>query len=264
MIHIVLPAYNEAASLGPLLARIRGAMARASSEYRVIVVNDGSTDPTLEIAKREAAIMPVMIVDHGRNRGLGEALKSGLVTASGDARDDDTIVTMDADDTHPPDLIARMVGRLEEGNDLVIASRYQQGAQEIGLGPYRKGLSRGASFLLRTLFPMKGIRDYTSGYRAYRASILKAAVARYGDRLIEESGFSCMVELLLKLRRLGIRCEEVPLVLRYDQKGGASKMRVVRTIRRYLVVMTRNVIQQLPWTFLSVPLRQTKVPSGTR
>jgi dolichol-phosphate mannosyltransferase len=111
---------------------------------------------------------------------------------------------------------------------------------------------------------MKGVRDYTCGYRAYRASTIKDAVTRYGDRLIEESGFSCMVELLLKLRRLGIRCYEVPLVLRYDQKGGVSKMRVIRTIRRYLVVMTRNLVQQFPWTFLSVPLREKKAPSGTR
>jgi dolichol-phosphate mannosyltransferase len=239
-------------------------MDRASFEYEVIVVNDGSTDQTLEIAEREKSAMPLLVVDHGRNRGLGEALKSGIVTASGHAEDQDVIVTMDADNTHPPDLISSMVMKVADGYDVVIASRYQNGAQEVGLGLYRKGLSRGASLLLRTLFPMKGVRDYTCGYRAYRASTIKDAVTRYGDRLIEESGFSCMVELLLKLRRLGIRCYEVPLVLRYDQKGGVSKMRVIRTIRRYLVVMTRNLVQQFPWTFLSVPLREKKAPSGTR
>jgi dolichol-phosphate mannosyltransferase len=264
VIFIVLPAYNEAGSLGGLLTRINEAMALASLEYEVIVVNDGSTDRTLDIAERQQAAMPLSIVDHKRNRGLGEALKSGLVMASAKARDQDIIVTMDADNTHPPELIARMAEKIGEGYDVIIASRYQGGADEVGLALYRKALSRGASLLLRALFPMKGVRDYTCGYRAYRASSLKEAVSRFGDRLIEESGFSCMVELLLKLRRLGIRCYEVPLVLRYDQKGGASKMRVIRTIRRYLVVMARNLFQQFPWTFLSVPLRETKAPSGTR
>ena len=240
-IYIILPVYNEEGALDRLLTRIRSAMAAMSADYTVIVVNDGSADRSAEIARRRWVGMPLDLVDHERNRGLGEALKSGLLRAGSLARSDDVIVTMDADDTHPPDLIAAMARRIDEGSDVVIASRYAGGAQEVGLSARRKVLSRGASVLLGALFPMAGVRDYSCGYRAYRAPVIRTALERYGPALVEERGFACAAEVLLKLRRLGVRVSEVPLVLRYDQKKGASKMRVGSTISRYWVLVVKSL-----------------------
>lgn len=242
-VYLVLPAYNEEGSLPPLLSRVKASFAASAVPYHVIVVNDGSVDRTLEIARQHTAHMPVTVVDHVSNKGLGEAIKSGLFHAAAVAEPGDVIVTMDADNTHPPDLIPAMVARLVEGHDFVIASRFVRGGQQIGLRPHRKLLSRTAGLLLKVLFPFPGVTDYTCGYRAYRTAAIKRAIDAYGPALVQERGFSCFVDVLLKLRRLHARACEVPLVLRYDFKQGASKMRIARTIGRYLGLIGRNLVQ---------------------
>jgi dolichol-phosphate mannosyltransferase len=241
MIYIILPAYNEEKSLATLLYRIRSAMEVRSLECTIILVNDGSQDNTLDIAQRQSQLVPMEIINHEQNRGLGEALKSGLVRASKIARDQDAIITMDADNTHSPDLIKSMISRLGDGYDCVIASRYVSGGEEIGLSLYRKVLSRGASALVKTVFPISGVRDYTCGYRAYKGAIIKEAFETYGSMFVQEEGFTCMVEVLLKLRKLAANCCEVPLTLRYDYKDSPSKMRVARTIVRYFVLTVQNL-----------------------
>jgi dolichol-phosphate mannosyltransferase len=90
------------------------------------------------------------------------------------------------------------------------------------------------------MFPIRGVRDYTCGYRAYRASALRQAVDHYGDRLVTEQGFSCMADVLLKMRRLPLVMGEVPLELHYEERGDGSKMRVLRTIRQTLLLIFRR------------------------
>jgi len=230
MVIITLPAFNEEATLSTLLERIRESMEENDIEYRVIVVNDGSTDGTGEIVDRMREAMPLTRIDHELNRGLGEAIRTGLFAAIEGATDRDLIVTMDSDNTHTPGLIARMVRGNREGNDVVIASRFQPGAHVRGVPFYRRVLSRVGGLLFRIAFPTPGVRDFTSGFRAYRAGVVRKAFDTYGGEFVAESGFSCMVDILLKLRRLDAIMSEVPLVLRYDMKYGVSKMLVVRTI----------------------------------
>ena len=230
MVVITLPAYNESATLGSLLASIRQSMQENSIDYRVVIVNDGSTDTTSEVVNVLAAEMPIALIEHPENRGLGEAIRTGLLRALEDAEPSDIIVTMDSDNTHTPGLIARMVRGIREGNDVVIASRYRQGAHIRGVPRYRRLLSFAARAIFGLLFPTPNVRDFTSGFRAYRADMLSRAFDLYGDEFVAQSGFSCMVDILLKLRRMDAIMSEVPLILRYDQKFSASKMMVVRTI----------------------------------
>jgi dolichol-phosphate mannosyltransferase len=121
--------------------------------------------------------------------------------------------------------------------DVVIASRYaSDGAEkgkEVGLAFHRKILSRGAGLILQIAFHIGGAKDYTCGYRLYSGKILKKAAHIYGEKLVEEPNFVCMVEILVKLDHIGARIGEVPLVLRYDLKAGASKMKIFRTVMRY-------------------------------
>jgi dolichol-phosphate mannosyltransferase len=229
MVIVTLPAYNEARTLPTLLERIRESMEENHIEYRVIVVNDGSTDGTADSVDRMCDALPLTRIDHEVNRGLGEAIRTGLLAAIEGANDRDIIVTMDSDNTHTPGLIARMVRRIREGNDVVIASRFQPGAHVRGVPFYRRVLSRSSSLVFRMAFPTPGVRDFTSGYRAYRAAVVKRAFDTYGGEFVAESGFSCMVDILLKLRRIDAIMGEVPLVLRYDMKYGVSKMMVLRT-----------------------------------
>ena len=94
------------------------------------------------------------------------------------------------------------------------------------------------------------MRDYTCGFRAYRAETLRNLITIFGDNFIRENGFSCMFELLLNLRTLHARASEVPLVLRYDLKEGVSKMRIFRTMWRYVITLTRGFLP-ITWRITS-------------
>jgi len=240
VIHILLPAYNEASALPLLLEDIRRVEWPEGQAYTVVVVDDGSTDATVPACRACWGDMPLEVVCHGRNLGLGAAMMTGLKHCLSRSGEGDSIVAMDADNTHSPLLIPDMVRALRSGSDIVIASRYADGGGEIGLPLTRKILSRGASALLKVAFPIPGARDYTCGYRAYSTAILERGFRAYPDRLIEQKGFACMAELLVKLRALGAKVSEVPLILRYDRKPGSSKMKVAGTIASYLKLMTIN------------------------
>ena len=239
-VYVVLPAYNEEASLPPLLDAIQSALEPAGVAYRVIVVDDGSRDGTAGVATEASLRMPVELVPHVVNQGLAAAIRTGLAAALARCGANDVVVTMDCDNTHPPRLIPGLLEMVADGRDVVIASRFQPGARVIGVPASRQVYSVGAKWLFQVMFPIRGVRDYTCGYRAYRAEALRQAVARFGDDLISETGFSCMADLLLKLRRLSLVMGEVPLELRYDRRGDGSKMRVLRTIRQTLLLMLRR------------------------
>jgi dolichol-phosphate mannosyltransferase len=123
---------------------------------------------------------------------------------------------------------------------VVIASRYQHGSVTRGVPGYRKFLSFGAGMLFRIAFPIEGVRDYTCGFRAYRAGVMQQAIRKYGERLFDQQGFQCMVDILLKLRALNLVFGEAPMILRYDFKEGASKMKVARTINSTLLLMLKR------------------------
>jgi len=244
-IFLALPAFNEEASLPELLERVGEAFADSRLPYEVVIVDDGSTDDTAQIAAQMSFQMPVHVLRHQTNQGLGRTLADGLREAVDRAGERDIIITMDADNTHPPGLIQRMVQMIHEGCDCVIASRFQPGARVVGVPIERHFLSFGARLLFTLLFPTRGIRDYTSGFRAYRASALRRAFEQYGDQFVSETGFSCMADVLLKLRRMNCVFGEAPLRLRYDQKGGESKMKVLRTIRLTLQLLFRHRFAKL-------------------
>jgi dolichol-phosphate mannosyltransferase len=231
--------------LPPLLEAIHNALEPADIHYGVIVVDDGSRDATARIAREAAARGPVELIMHVKNQGLAAAIRTGLGAAVARSGASDVIITMDCDNTHPPRLIPQMLAKLDEGRDVVIASRFQPGAQVFGVPKSRMLYSIGAKWMFQILFPIRGVRDYTCGYRAYRSDAIRQAATMYGDQLITETGFSCMADLLLKLRRLPLAMGEIPLELRYDRRGADSKMRVFRTIRQTLLLMLRRRLGQL-------------------
>jgi dolichol-phosphate mannosyltransferase len=239
-IFVVLPAYNEENSLGLLLEQIDQSMHEDGFAYQVIVVDDGSRDRTVAVAKEHAPYMPIRVEQHEANQGLGATIRDGLRVAAGLCAEQDIIVSMDADNTHTPRLIRTMVRSILEGSDVVIASRYRKGSYIRGVPFHRRLLSFGAYLVCKLVFPIPGVRDYTSGYRAYRAKVLQDAFALYGNDFINEGGFQCMLDILLKLRRMDVIFREAPLILRYDLKGGSSQMKVLRTIVATLSLLLRR------------------------
>ena len=237
---VLLPAYEEARSLPPLLADLRATLAAWTDAppTRVIVVDDGSTDDTATAA-RQAEGLDVEVLVHPQNRGLGIAMRTGIEHVLDRAGEDDLLASMDADHTHPPELLPAMVRKIDTDRaDLVIASRFQPGASVHGLDALRQTTSLLASGMLRLLFP--GARDYTCGYRVYRARILEWGRAHYGVHFLNQTGFSVMVDLLLKLRRRARRIVEVPLTLRYDRKQSTSKMKLAQTALTTLALLGRR------------------------
>jgi dolichol-phosphate mannosyltransferase len=240
MIYVVLPAYNEGSTIGPLLTSMMLVMKENGLAYTAIIVNDGSSDNTARVVSGYRRKMPVELISHKKNLGLAEAIKTGFLQALSKAKAEDIIVTMDSDNTQTPGLILRMVRMIREGHDVVIASRYQPGSRVKGVPFLRKLLSQAASLLFRFALPIKGVRDFTCGYRAYRVKVLRQALSFYGEDLINSPGFSCMVDILLKLRHFDVIAAEVPLILRYDLKHSISKMRVLKNIKDLLLLLAKR------------------------
>jgi dolichol-phosphate mannosyltransferase len=239
-VRIVLPAFDEAENLPALLSALQETMEDNYLDYEVIVVDDGSRDPTAAIAQTWSERLPLRLVRHTVNQGLGASIRDGLLAAIERAGERDVVVTMDADATHMPGLIVRMVRMIGEGYDVVIASRYRPESRVYGVPALRRMASRGASILMRVVFPLRGVRDVTCGYRAYRADVLRRAVERYEGEFVNQEGFQCMVDILLKLRPMRLVFGEVPLLLRYDRKGGASKMNLTRTAWNTLALLAKR------------------------
>jgi len=237
MIHVLLPAFNEGRALPPVLDGIRSSL--PAGGFRVWVVDDGSTDDTAAAAQAWADRLPVTVLRHGQNRGLGQAFRTGLDALWPHLSDEDILVTLDADDTQPSAMIPQLAAPLAANDaDIAIASRFAPGGQSVGVPFYRRVTSLSARALMTLLFPVPGVRDYTCGFRAYRGDLLRRAAAG-GDVLINESGFAVSLEWLLRLSRHRPRVVEVPLVLRYDKKPTPSKMPVARTIFRTLALVWR-------------------------
>jgi dolichol-phosphate mannosyltransferase len=228
--YVCLPAYNEEDSLGSLLERYVQLVQEGKYNYEIILVNDGSSDRTVDVASAYKNKLPLDIITHEINKGLGEAIKTGFNYAAQRAGDEDIIIYMDSDDTHDPVYIPSMIQKIQNGYDLVIASRYQKGSIQEGVPYHRRLLSRVAGFVFQCFLPVKQVQDYTCGYRAYKASLIKKALSHFGEDFITAKGFACTDEILIKLAQLTDRIAEVPFTLYYNRKIGESKLNLRKTI----------------------------------
>ena len=247
MIFVILPAYNEERVIRPTLLALAEAMRGREAEVRAVLVDDGSADRT--IAEAEGAVadgggaLALTVLRHDRNRGLGAGLRTGIYWCLDQAADDDIIVTLDADNTHPPALIPELIRTLEGGYDLAIASRYRHGSAVRGVPAYRRALSDVGRLVFQGLCPIPGVRDYTCCFRAYRVPILRRARLVYGDALCTARGFEAVMDLLLRLRPLGVRVHEMGFELDYGERVGQSKMKVLKTIRTTVGLLVRRRIE---------------------
>ena len=247
-LYVVLPAYNEAENLPSLLdslEHVSSSLRGLGYSTNYIVVDDGSDDETPNILNEYQEKLPIDVIRHEPNQGLGPTLRDGFQRACDLAKGADIVIVMDADNTQPAGLIPAMLQKIKEGNDVVIASRYRPGSRVVGVSLLRHVMSYGARFLFTITFPISGVRDYTCGFRAYRVSILQKAFHEYGVTFIEYAGFQCSADVLLRLARLGAIMNEVPMILRYDFKGGVSKMRVGTTVLQTILLLVQRRLEAL-------------------
>ncbi len=253
MLYILLPAFNEEKALPLLLDEIY--KTEIAIPFKIVVVNDGSTDLTKTVlSSYEQKHSNLKVLHHEKNKGLSRALLTGINYALTNNHEEslnnlletedsvhsyDILITLDSDNTHPPDRIPLMIRKVIDGADIVIASRFVEGGEQFGLGLFRRLLSWGAGKVMSFFFPIPGVKDYSCGYRAYSLPVLSRGMNFYKDSLIESSGFAGMVELLIKLAPFSREVAEIPLSLHYERKCGRSKMKILLTIKGYVELIYR-------------------------
>jgi len=236
MIYFVLPVYNEQENLKALIGGLRLHM--KGQPYRIITVNDGSSDDSLKILKMLRSD-DFEIIGSEINMNVGAVFNSGISRVLETAQDDDIMIIMESDRTSDIKVVDDMVEKIrQEGQDIAIASRYQRGGSYKSFPVLRMIFSFGASFLMRHFFPIQGVCDYTIFFRAYRAGVVRRAAQYFGAfGLIQSKGFVANAELLIKLSLFTKKITEIPFVYDYAQKKGVSKIHILRTINEYFVLI---------------------------
>jgi len=230
LVAIILPMFNEEKSIPALQEMFSELPLPPGCNYLIIVVNDGSNDNTLLLTTQwSLSDSRVHIISHTENKGLGEAIITGFSEAI--KLRSTCIVSMDADATHPGDNIADLVKAILDGADIAIASRFAQGGGQEGVPAFRNILSLGARLFYKLAFPLRGVRDYTINFRAYRSFLVQKAFSGLQSPLLVSKTFSATVELLLKLAPLANNIQEVPITVKYSSKKSPSKMKIMATIQ---------------------------------
>ncbi len=186
-ISIVLPAKNESAAIGQTLAQIQ----QLQLAHEIIVVNDGSTDQTKQVAETVGA----KVVTHPYSKGNGAAIKTGARTATGDI-----IVFMDADGQHDPQDIPRLIEKIEQGYDLVVGARQKGSQASVG-----RGIANTLYNNLATYMTEQKVEDLTSGFRAVRADKFREFL------YLLPNGFSYPTTSTMAFFRAGYSVTYVPI-----------------------------------------------------
>jgi len=215
---MVVPTYDEALNLPPLVERLRA----AQPDVDLLVVDDGSPDGTGEIADALAAADPQVSVLHRTTKeGLGAAYLHGFRVAL--ERGYDVIGEMDADGSHKPEQLHRLLAALREA-DLVIGSRWVAGGSISNWPVHRHLLSRGGNFYIRALLGL-GVRDATAGYRVFRRTTLELIQLEE----VTSQGYVFQADLAFRAVRAGLRVVEVPIEFVERERGDSKMSRRIAT-----------------------------------
>ncbi|MFI6316141.1 polyprenol monophosphomannose synthase [Nonomuraea sp. NPDC050556] len=210
---VVVPTYNERENLPLIAARVRAAL----PEAHLLVADDSSPDGTGQIADELAAADDHIHVLHRPGKqGLGAAYIDAFRWAMHEGYE--VLVEMDADGSHQPEELPKLLEALGEGADLAIGSRWVPGGKVVNWPASREFLSRGANVYVRLMLGLP-VRDATAGFRAYRAATLE----KIGLSDVESQGYCFQVDLTLRTARNGLRIAEVPITF-VERTIGHSKM----------------------------------------
>lgn len=225
---VVVPCFNEVEGLPTLLARLHALRDGAGRDWRMLFVDDGSTDDTFAALLRAARDEPlVSVVRHHENRGLGAALRTAFAQVTSPI-----VCTIDSDCTYPPERLPELVALIEDGADLATASAWHPSTMATADGSrLRLLLSRQVSGIYKQLIG-QDVHTFTCLFRAYRRELLQHVTFR-GD------GFSAVAELFLKAMLQGYVVRELPMTLE-ERRFGESKLRVTDAVfaHAHLITLT--------------------------
>ena len=236
-VYIMVPVFNEAPNIPTLFAGFRELQEQlAGREVKYLLVDDGSGDDTVAVARREAAGLDLTVLEHGVNRGPGAAFATAFAWLGERIDGGDWVITMEGDNTSRHSLIRQMFTRAAEGFDVVLASPYMYGGGFTQTSFLRKFLSSGANLVVKDLLDIQGILTVSSFFRLYRGSALLRMQRIFGAGIVERVGFESMVEMVMKMAMLRLAISEVAMQLDSSLRKGKSKMKIVRTIFGYLAL----------------------------
>lgn len=230
MIYVLSPSYNDSKNFKNLLQNISGSL--KGERYKVIIVNDGSTDDTKKIIRNLKNKYPIHLIGYSKNKGPGFAFKYGFNFLIPKLKDEDIVITMESDNTSDYQIIRKMLKSLKN-YDVVLASPFAKGGALIGMDPTRIFLSYAAAVLDALIFRIKNVKTYSSFFRAYKAPILKKLKGKYRESFITDPGFTSIVELLIKLSKIQAKFTEVPAKIDWTKRQDKSKMKITKTIKRH-------------------------------
>jgi dolichol-phosphate mannosyltransferase len=210
---IVIPTYNERECVEPIGAAVRAAVPEATIE----IVDDNSPDGTGDLADQIAARdHQVRVLHRTQKAGLGAAYMHAFTEALAEGWD--RIVQMDADFSHNPADVPRLLQALDAGADMAVGSRYVSGGGTENWGMGRRIISRGGGFYARMALGV-GVRDLTAGFKAWKAATL------HGINLaaVNARGYGFQIEMTYRALRVGFQVREVPILF-VDRRVGLSKM----------------------------------------
>lgn len=228
MIYILLPAYNEKNNLIKMFKKIEKICLKIRN-ITVILVDDCSSDNTI-LLKNKRYKFKLIYQRHNHNKGLSITLETGFNTILKKGKTGDIIVTLDSDNTHPVSIIPSMIEKIENGNQVVIASRFVSKSKVNGLTIWRHILSIGAKYLFKLIYPYKNLNDYTCNFRAYKFELIKKILQNKKFFKNEDFNIAAKIILFLISKIKNLNLIEVPFTLSYDYKIGQSKMKLTKTI----------------------------------
>ena len=240
---VVIPAFNESVRLPATLRRLEAFSKTYARPIEIIVANDGSTDNTIEVARNSATSLNVKVVTLPKNKGVGAALRQGVMAASGKK-----VLICDADGPVPFDHVLRLERAIKSGSQIAAGSRLLKHSSSDSPQPfYRKAIGKIWVFLVRAILPVQ-VRDTQCGFKLFT----RDAAHRIFDSL-KENGFAFHVESLILAEELGYRIKEVPV--HWDDSPG-SKIKLFRDPITMFWALLR-IRQNYPTAGLSRPKEQS-------
>jgi len=234
MIYFLMPAFNEEENLKGVISSIS---LNLRQPHQFIVVNDGSTDDTSSLLIKLAEKYPIVVISHQMNQGVLQSFIDGFEMFLNLANSSDILITMEADNTSCVKILEQMIGELSK-YDVVLASCYLKDGAIINTNLSRRIISACANFLMRFVFPeLRKISTVSSFYRSFRYDIIATYWDFYKDQRLTEDSFACVIEMLIKLKRMNASIIEVPMVLDTGNRAGISKMPKFKTFLGYLNVI---------------------------
>ena len=256
----VIPLFNEEKNIQAVIDQV--ALKQWGCNWHVIAVDDGSRDRSAEILRNSQSTYPnrIHIFRHPENLGVQNALETGLCEALRLSDNRSRIFVLEGDGTSDLELCVPMLNRLDEGGDIVIASRFMPLGGWIGFPLHRRWISGFGNWILRKFCPYPGLSDYSIFFRGYRASFLQRVFDKYGPSALFIKGFVANTSLLLHALAEEPSICQVANRYHYNLKQSTSSFRILREFAAYarmlgsidafglrqVCLSTQDTLQEIP------------------